>query len=146
MILTEFLRNEILKTESYINDFLLKADTGLLVKKEVDYGRSNMTLYSLEGVKAVFVYSISYTFKEDIEDERGQRPNDVSLSIVLQMDEKNNFKINREITFGAEFDDIEFDILYVNALTDDIEHKFGFNEIREAFKISIMNFISFLKM
>lgn len=37
--------------------------------------------------------------------------------------------------------------LYLNASTDaDIEHKFSFNEMREVFKTSMMNVISFFKM
>lgn len=147
MNLKSFISNEILRTENDINTFLLKNDVDSLIKKEVVYGkRNNFILHSLEeGKKQIFTFSISYTFKEDIEDESGQRPNDITLSIILQINDNKNYKVNQEITFGTELDDIEFEVININDLaTVNFEQIFNFNELRKVFEVSIMNFIKLL--
>lgn len=147
MNLKSFINNEILRTENEINTFLLKTSIDSLVKKEVVYGKkNNFILHSLEGgKKEVFTFSISYTFKEDIEDEFGQRPNDITLSIILQIND-NNYKINQEISFGTELDDIEFDVIDIDDMPNvNFEQKFNFDELREVFEASIMNFIKLLQ-
>lgn len=147
MNLKSFINNEILQTDNYINTCLLKTCIELLVKKEVIYGKkNNFILHSLEGgKKEVFTFSISYTFKEDIEDEYGQRPNDISLSIILQTNDNKNYKINQEITFGTGFDDIEFKVIDIEDIANvNFEQRLNFDELREVFEVSIVNFIKLL--
>lgn len=144
MNLTSFINKEILRIDNYINTCLLKTSIELLVKKEVIYGKkNNFILHSLEGSKKeVFTFSISYTFKEDIEEENGQRPNDITLSIILQTDDNKNYTINQEIIFGTGLDNIEFkeiDVANVN-----FEQRLNFDELREAFEVGMANFMRLL--
>lgn len=147
MNLKSFINNEILRIDNYINTCLLKTSIELLVKKEVIYGKKNsFILHSLEGgKKEVFTFSISYTFKEDIEEENGQRPNDITLSIILQTNGNKNCKINREIIFGTGFDNIEFKVIDIdNIASVSIEQRLNFDELREVFEVSIVNFTKLL--
>lgn len=144
MNLTSFINKEILRIDNYINTCLLKTSIELLVKKEVIYGKkNNFILHSLEGgKKEVFTFSISYTFKEDIEEENGQRPNDITLSIILQTDDNKNYTINQEIIFGTGLDNIEFkeiDVANVN-----FEQRLNFDELRETFEVGMANFMRLL--
>nr|WP_295869401.1 hypothetical protein [uncultured Chitinophaga sp.] len=144
MNLTSFINKEILRIDNYINTCLLKTSIELLVKKEVIYGKkNNFILHSLEGgKKEVFTFSISYTFKEDIEEENGQRPNDITLSIILQTDDNKNYTINQEIIFGTGLDNIgfkEIDITNVN-----FEQRLNFDALREAFEVGMVNFMRLL--
>lgn len=145
MNLKSFINNEILRLDNYISTYLLKASIEFLVKKEVIYGKKNdFILHSLEGgIKEVFTFAISYTFKEDIEDEYGQRPNDITLSIILQTNDNKNYKINQEIIFGTGFDDIEFKVID-NIANVNFEQRLNFDELREVFEVSIVNFIKLL--
>lgn len=145
MNLKSFINNEILRLDNYISTYLLKASIEFLVKKEVIYGKKNdFILHSLEGgIKEVFTFAISYTFKEDIEDEYGQRPNDITLSIILQANDNKNYKINQEIIFGTGFDDIEFKVID-NIANVNFEQRLNFDELREVFEVSIVNFIKLL--
>ncbi|NML37748.1 hypothetical protein HHL17_11135 [Chitinophaga sp. G-6-1-13] len=129
--------------ENYLNTCLLKTSIESLVKKEVIYGRkNNFILHSLEGgKKEVFTFSISYTFKEDIEEENGQRPNDITLSIILQINDNKNCKINQEISFGTGLDDIEFEVIDIDNIANaNFEQRFNFDELRGIFEVSIVNF------
>lgn len=148
MYLKSFLNNEILRIENHLNTFLLKTSIASLVRKEVIYGRrNNFILHSLEGgKKEVFTFSISYTFKEDIEEKNGQRPNDITLSILLQINENKNCKINQEITFGTGLDDIVFKVVDIDNIADiNFEQRFNFDELRKVFEVSILNFIKILQ-
>ncbi|SHE57633.1 hypothetical protein [Pedobacter caeni] len=145
MNLKSFINNEILRIDNYISTGLLKTSIDILVKKEVIYGqKNNFILHSIEGgKKEVFTFSISYTFKEDIEDEKGQRPNDISLSIILQTNDNKNYKINQEIIFGTGLDDIEFNVID-NIANVNFEQRLDFDKLRETFEVSIVNFIKVL--
>lgn len=145
MNLKSFINNEILRIDNHINTGLLKTSIEFLVKKEVIYGKeNNFILHSLDGdKKEVFSFAISYTFKEDIEDENGQRPNDVTLSIILLTDDNRNYKLNQEITFGTGLDDIEFEVIdYINDVN--YEQRLNFDKLGEVFETSIVNFIKVL--
>lgn len=148
MNLKSFINNEILRIESYLNTCLLKKGIESLVKKEVVYGKkNNFILHSLEGgKKEVFTFSISYTFKEDIEEKNGQRPNDITLSILLQTNDRQHYKINQEITFGSGLDDIQFNVIDVDDTANvNFEQRFNFDELRDVFQVSIVNFIELLQ-
>ncbi|MBC9909141.1 hypothetical protein [Chitinophaga varians] len=143
MNLKSFINNEILRIENHLNTYLLKTGVESLVKKEVIYGqKNNFILHSLEGdKKEVFTFSISYTFKEDIEEENGQRPNDITLSIILQVSDNKNCKITQEIIFGTGLDDIEFKVIDIDNIANvNFEQKFNFDELRETFELSVVDF------
>jgi len=149
MNLKSFINREILRIENDLNIGLLKSGVESLVKKEVIYRKkNNFILHSLEGgKKEIFTFSISYTFKEDVEDENGQRPNDITLSIILQIDDDKNYKINREIIFGTGMDDIEFEVIEISDITNvSFEQRFNFDELRSVFEVSVVSFIKLLQL
>jgi len=149
MNLKSFINREILRIENDLNIGLLKSGVELLVKKEVIYGKkNNFILHSLEGgKKEIFTFSISYTFKEDVEDENGQRPNDITLSIILQIDDDKSYKLNREIIFGTGMDDIEFEVIEISDITNvSFEQRFNFDELRSVFEVSVVSFIKLLQL
>ncbi|WP_223578711.1 hypothetical protein [Sphingobacterium sp. GVS05A] len=149
MNLKSFINREILRIENDLNIGLLKSGVESLVKKEVIYGKkNNFILHSLEGgKKEIFTFSISYTFKEDVEDENGQRPNDITLSIILQIDDDKSYKLNREIIFGTGMDDIEFEVIEISDITNvSFEQRFNFDELRSVFEVSVVSFIKLLQL
>lgn len=104
---------------------------------------NNFILHSFEGGKnEVVTFSISYTFKEDIEDEHGQRPNDITLSILLQTGDNKHHQINQEIIFGSGIDNIEFKVVDMDDVN--FEQLLNFDELREFFEVSIAKFIRLL--
>ncbi|MCW3465123.1 hypothetical protein [Chitinophaga nivalis] len=147
MNLKSFISNEILRIDNHINTCLLKTSIDILVKKEVVYGKKNsFILHSLEGgKKEVCTFSISYTFKEDIEETNGQRPNDITLSIILLANDKKNYTVNQEIIFGTGFDNIEFKVVDIdNIANENFEQRLNFDELRKVFEVSIVNFMKLL--
>ncbi|MNH08635.1 hypothetical protein D3C87_732210 [compost metagenome] len=149
MNLKSFINREILRIENDLNIGLLKSGVESLVKKEVIYGKkNNFILHSLEGgKKEIFTFSISYTFKEDVEDENGQRPNDITLSIILQIDDDRSCKINREIIFGTGMDDIEFEVIEISDITNvSFEQRSNFDELMSVFEVSVVSFIKLLQL
>lgn len=147
MDLKSFINSEILRIDNYINTWLLKSGIELLVKKEVVYGKkNNFILHSLEGgKKEVFTFSVSYTFKEDIEEANGQRPNNITLSIILQTSDRKNYKINQEIIFGTGFDNIEFKVIDIDTTASvNIEQRLNFDKLRDALEGGIVNFAKLL--
>ncbi|WP_160716735.1 hypothetical protein [Chitinophaga solisilvae] len=149
MNLISFINTEILRIDQYINTCLPKTSIDILVKKEVIYGKkNNFTLHSLEGGKReVFTFSISYTFKEDIEEENGERPNDITLSIILQTNGNKNYTINQEIIFGTGFENIEFKVTEIDNIANvNFEQRLNFDELREVFEVNIVNFVKHISL
>jgi hypothetical protein len=124
--LHQFLREFLFKTEFAIYDLL--NDKGLLkylVKKELEAGvPSSIKLVNQSGSAALVSYSLTCTFFEDLEDEAGQRPNDVALGFVLRVyqyegEEEKKIVVTRDIV--SEFGDVDYpDIGYKN-LTGEIK-------------------------
>lgn len=147
MELTDFIKRNIVQIENNINNALDYSYLQHLVKKETYYGYIHkLILHSSSGKKKLINFSLSYTFFEDKEDEFGQRPNDVTLSILLQVDDQLRCKINQEIVFGSEIEDIEFNELNIESLSNvNFEKIFSFSEIEAKLKTSIERMVSLFK-
>lgn len=103
-----FLSNFLFFVESEVQRFLKENDLlRELVKKEIEVGYSSKAKL-VRGDKEVSLisYSLSYTFFENIEDEFGQRPNDVVLGFLIHLNDLDQFTFTRDIV--SEFGDMDY--------------------------------------
>lgn len=103
-----FLSNFLFFVESEVQRFLKENDLlRELVKKEIEVGYSSKAKL-VRGDKEVSLlsYSLSYTFFENIEDEFGQRPNDVVLGFLIHLNDLDHITFTRDIV--SEFGDMDY--------------------------------------
>lgn len=138
---TEFLhlyiRNFLLNLEN-ATDELLKCQNWLdfLIKKELVIGKKSISkLINDKGISQLITYSLTYTFFDDIEDNLGQRPNDVVIGFVLQISSDKKILITRDIV--SELKDVEYPNIYFDSLTTKLK-----NEISNMSQ-SFQNILSF---
>lgn len=138
---TEFLhlyiRNFLLNLENATNE-LLKCQNWLdfLIKKELVIGKKSISkLINDKGISQLITYSLTYTFFDDIEDNLGQRPNDVVIGFVLQISSDKKILITRDIV--SELKDVEYPNIYFDSLTTKLK-----NEISNMSQ-SFQNILSF---
>lgn len=135
-ILLKYLKKEIIKLDSRINQRLSEKEIKHLVGKNLDLGKKNGFKFHCD----LYGFGIQYTFFEEIEEERtGSRPNDVFFSLMIFAQE-NHIKIEQSISGIDErnFPDIEF--LY--AKNQDYSHLFNFNQIEEILLKTIQDFLN----
>ncbi|WP_028592326.1 hypothetical protein [Paenibacillus massiliensis] len=116
-----FLSNFLFLTETKVQEFLKKNDLlRALVKKELQVGHiSKAKLVRGDKKISLVSYSLSYTFFNDIEDEVGQRPNDVELGILIHFNDLNDITFTRDIV--SEFGDVDYADFKFEELTSVIE-------------------------
>ncbi|MBX4133636.1 hypothetical protein JMI89_08325 [Frischella sp. Ac48] len=138
---TEFLhlyiRNFLLNLEN-ATDELLKCQNWLdfLIKKESVIGKKSISkLINDKGISQLITYSLTYTFFDDIEDNLGQRPNDVVIGFVLRLSYDKKVLITRDIV--SELKDVEYPNIYFDSLTTKLK-----NEISNMSQ-SFQNILSF---
>lgn len=138
---TEFLhlyiRNFLLNLEN-ATDELLKCQNWLdfLIKKELVIGKKSISkLINDKGISQLITYSLTYTFFDDIEDNLGQRPNDVVIGFVLRLSYDKKVLITRDIV--SELKDVEYPNIYFDSLTTKLK-----NEISNMSQ-SFQNILSF---
>lgn len=138
---TEFLhlyiRNFLINLENATNE-LLKCQNWLdfLIKKELVIGKKSISkLINDKGISQLITYSLTYTFFDDIEDNLGQRPNDVVIGFVLQISSDKKILITRDIV--SELKDVEYPNIYFDSLTTKLK-----NEISNMSQ-SFQNILSF---
>ena len=138
---TEFLhlyiRNFLLNLEN-ATDELLKCQNWLdfLIKKELVIGKKSISkLINDKGISQLITYSLTYTFFDDIEDNLGQRPNDVVVGFVLRISSDKKVLITRDIV--SELKDVEYPNIYFDSLTTKLK-----NEISNMSQ-SFQNILSF---
>jgi hypothetical protein len=132
----------------YIRDFLLNLENAtdkllvcqkwldFLIKKELIIGKKSISkLINDKGISQLITYSLTYTFFDDIEDNLGQRPNDVVISFVLRISSDKKVLITRDIV--SELKDVEYPNIYFNSLTTKLK-----NEISNMSQ-SFQNILSF---
>ena len=138
---TEFLhlyiRNFLLNLEN-ATDELLKCQNWLdfLIKKELVIGKKSISkLINDKGISQLITYSLTYTFFDDIEDNLGQRPNDVVIGFVLRLSYDKKVLITSDIV--SELKDVEYPNIYFDSLTTKLK-----NEISNMSQ-SFQNILSF---
>lgn len=138
---TEFLhlyiRNFLLNLEN-ATDELLKCQNWLdfLIKKELVIGKKSISkLINDKRISQLITYSLTYTFFDDIEDNLGQRPNDVVIGFVLRLSYDKKVLITRDIV--SELKDVEYPNIYFDSLTTKLK-----NEISNMSQ-SFQNILSF---
>lgn len=138
---TEFLhlyiRNFLLNLEN-ATDELLKCQNWLdfLIKKELVIGKKSISkLINDKRIFQLITYSLTYTFFDDIEDNLGQRPNDVVIGFVLRLSYDKKVLITRDIV--SELKDVEYPNIYFDSLTTKLK-----NEISNMSQ-SFQNILSF---
>lgn len=132
-----YLRNFLLNLEN-ATDELLKCQNWLdfLIKKELVIGKKCISkLINDKGISQLITYSLTYTFFDDIEDNLGQRPNDVVIGFVLRISSDKKVLITRDIV--SELKDVEYPNIYFDSLTTKLK-----NEISNMSQ-SFQNILSF---
>ena len=132
----------------YIRDFLLNLENAIdellicqnwldfLIKKELIIGKKSISkLINDKGISQLITYSLTYTFFDDIEDNLGQRPNDVVIGFVLQISSDKKILITRDIV--SELKDVEYPNIYFDSLSTKLK-----NEISNMSQ-SFQNILSF---
>lgn len=132
-----YIRNFLLNLEN-ATDELLKYQNWLdfLIKKELVIGKKSISkLINDKGISQLITYSLTYTFFDDIEDNLGQRPNDVVIGFVLRLSYDKKVLITRDIV--SELKDVEYPNIYFDSLTTKLK-----NEISNMSQ-SFQNILSF---
>lgn len=132
-----YIRNFLLNLEN-ATDELLKCQNWLdfLIKKELVIGKKSISkLINDKGISQLITYSLTYTFFDDIEDNLGQRPNDVVIGFVLRLSYDKKVLITRDIV--SELKDVEYPNIYFDSLTTKLK-----NEISNMSQ-SFQNILSF---
>ena len=132
----------------YIRDFLLNLENAIdellicqnwldfLIKKELIIGKKSISkLINDKGISQLITYSLTYTFFDDIEDNLGQRPNDVVIGFVLRISSDKKVLITRDIL--SELKDVEYPNIYFDSLSTKLK-----NEISNMSQ-SFQNILSF---
>lgn len=132
----------------YIRDFLLNLENAIdellicqnwldfLIKKELIIGKKSISkLINDKGISQLITYSLTYTFFDDIEDNLGQRPNDVEIGFVLRISSDKKVLITRDIL--SELKDVEYPNIYFDSLSTKLK-----NEISNMSQ-SFQNILSF---
>ncbi|MGE7943682.1 hypothetical protein ACQKNB_16515 [Lysinibacillus xylanilyticus] len=134
-----FLTNFLFRVESNIQNFLKNIDLlRELIKKEMEIGYiSKVKLVQDDKKKSLVSYSLSYTFFDNIEDEVGQRPNDVAMGFLIHLNDLNEITFTRDIV--SEFGDVDYADFRFQELTNDF--KKDILEMEQTFLQVMKNFL-----
>lgn len=120
--LNEFLKKYLMELEKEVNNFLISKNWLIyLIKKQLVLDKvSASELIKKKGNFQLITYSLNFVFFNDIEDNYGQRPNDVTLGFVLRISTDNKILLTRDIV--SDLNDIDYPIIYYNTLTKEIKN------------------------